>query len=229
MQEPLGDLAERLASRMTTEASAPVQEASAITEEAALQDANNIFTKVRFSWRPEDRAALEQIRMSAEGMFEEAFGAAIALIDDFYMSLRIPEQRNGVVVRGADGRIVWKKNERGQVIEDWKQITGQDVEHTLANLARLKMEVAPQVNQLMLEAIYARTVASDVYDEKWASIMDDTIPGRTAQSNRASRTDRYHAYFRFYLYSVADTFLREISSFQKLLENIRYWQVRTQK
>ena len=91
MQEPLGDLAERLAERLTTDSSAPVQEAAAITEEAALQDANNIFTKVRFSWRPEDRAALEQIRMSADGVFEEAFSVAIALIDDFYTSLRIPE------------------------------------------------------------------------------------------------------------------------------------------
>ena len=229
MQEPLGDLAERLATRLTTDSSAPVQEASAITEEAALQDANNIFTKVRFSWRPEDRAALEQIRMSADGVFEEAFGYAITLIDDFYMSLRIPEQRNGVVVRGADGRIVWKKNERGQFVEDWNQITGQDVEHTLANLARLKMEVAPQVNQLMLEALYARTVASDVYDDEWVAIMDDTIPGRTARSNRANRTDRYHAYFRFYIYSVAKTFLDEILNFEKLLTNVRYWQVRTQK
>ncbi len=229
MQEPLGDLAERLASRLTTESSAPVNEAAAITEEAALQAESNIFTKVRFSWRPEDRAVLEQIRMSADGVFEEAFQHAIALIDEFYMSLRIPEQRNGVVVHGADGRPVWKKNERGQPIEDWKQITGQDVEQTLANLARLKMEVAPQVNQLMLEALYARTVASDIYDDEWVAIMDDTIPGRTARSNRASRTDRYHAFFRFYLYSVSDTFLKEISSFQKLLENIRYWQVRTQK
>ena len=229
MQEPLGDLAERLAERLTTDSSAPVQEAAAITEEAALQDANNIFTKVRFSWRPEDRAALEQIRMSADGVFEEAFSVAIALIDDFYTSLRIPEQRNGVVVRGADGRIVWKKNESGQPLEDWTQITGQDVEHTLANLARLKMEVAPQVNQLMLEALYARTVASDVYDDEWVGIMEDTIPGRTARSNRASRTDRYHAYFRFYIYSVAKTFLDEILNFEKLLTNVRYWQVRTQK
>ena len=229
MQEPLGDLAERLATRLTTDSSAPVQEASAITEEAALQAENNIFTKVRFSWRPEDRATLERIRMSADGMFEEAFGYAITIIDDFYMSLRIPEQRNGVVVRGADNRPVWKKNERGQPLEDWNQITGQDVEHTLANLARLKMEVAPQVNQLMLEALYARTVASDVYDDEWVAIMDDTIPGRTARSNRANRTDRYHAYFRFYIYSVAKTFLDEIINFEKLLTNVRYWQVRTQK
>lgn len=52
MQEPLGDLAERLAERLTTDSSAPVQEAAAITEEAALQDANNIFTKVRFPGVP---------------------------------------------------------------------------------------------------------------------------------------------------------------------------------
>lgn len=225
MQEPLGDLAERLATRLTTDSSAPVQEASAITEEAALQDANNIFTKVRFSWRPEDRAALEQIRMSADGVFEEAFGYAITLIDDFYSLLWTPEvDGNGVVRRYANDRTVWKKGPDGRPLEDWNQLTGQDIEQALMNLQRLKLEVAPQVNQLFLEALYARTVALDVADDAWVSVMEGTQGDRTARANRASRQDRYHAYFRFYQWSTAKTFLDEITAFMRRLEKIRDWQ-----
>lgn len=225
MREPLGDLAERLAGQLTTEASAPVQEASAITEEAALQAENNIFTKVRFSWRPEDRAALEQIRMSADGVFEDAFGVAITLIDDFYSLLWTPEvDGNGLVKRYADGRTVWKKGPDGRPVEDWGQLTGQDIEHTLMNMQRLKMEMAPQVNQLFLEALYARTSANDVADDAWVSVMEGTQGDRTARANRASRQDRYHAYFRFYLWSTAKTFLEEITAFMRRLEKIRDWQ-----
>ena len=103
------------------------------------------------------------------------------------------------------------------------------MEYTLANLLRLRMVLAPEVNKLFLEALYARHVASDIYDDTWGSMMDGTQGDRSARASRESRPDRYAAYFRFYLHSVADTFLKEINAFIKTLENIRYWQVRTQK
>lgn len=213
-----------------TAMSTPVQEATVIAEEAALNKSNNpLENKYRFVWKPEDRDALEQIRQGADSMVEEAFLEFAETLDGFYCALRIPEQKNGVVVIGADGRFVWQKDNDGKIIEDWSQLTGQDCEHTLANLARLRIEVAPKVNELMLEALMARYSAQDSYDDSWASIMDGTQGDRTAKSNRESRQDKYHAYFRFYIYSVAKTLLDEIQSFAKLLENVRYWQVRSQK
>lgn len=232
MSPNLGDFAESVALKFTTDSSAPVVEAEAIAEDAGLQ-ADSLFTKIRFTWRAEDRAVRERIHVAAEAMFQEGFADAIAVVDDFFMNLRIPEQREvdgvRVVIRGLDGRPVWKKDEHGHVIEEWGQLTGQDVEYALMNLQRLRMVLAPQVNELFLDALYARHVASDIYDDTWGSMMDGTQGDRSARANRESRPDRYAAYFRFYLYSVADTFLKEITSFMKTLENIRYWQVRTQK
>ena len=133
------------------------------------------------------------------------------------------------MVKAADGRTVWETDERGNPIERWDQLTGQDVEYTLVNLERLKFSLSPQVNQLMLEALYARHVAGDV-SRRGLGRRSWMAPRATrpSKSNRESRVDRYHAYFRFYLYSVADTFLKEVNAFIKHLENIRYWQVRTQ-
>lgn len=229
MTEPLGDLAERVAKKMATEVSAPVQEASAITEEAQLLADNNIFTKIKFSWSPEDRAILERVRMSADAVFEEAFAATIESLDWFYLQLRVPKLKDGQVIIGADGRPVWETDKMERPLEDWNQLTGQDVEKTLADLSRIRMHVAPEVNKLMLEALYARNVAQDTHDESWASLMDGTQGDKTAKSNRESRVDRYHAYFRYYLYSVAKTFLDEIQNFEKTLTNVRFWQVRSQK
>lgn len=225
----LGDHAEMVAKKLVAETSAPVEEAAAIAEEAALQQENSLFTKIRFSWKAEDRATLDRIRLAADDMFQEGFAEAIAAIDDFYLQLRLPEQRDGMVVRGADGRPIWQKNENGHFIEEWTQLTGQDVEQTLARLARLRMYLAPQVNQLFLEALYARHVASDSYDDAWFEIMDGTQGDRSARSNRASRQDRYAAYFRYYLWSVAKNFMDEVTAFGKLLSNIRYWQTQSQK
>ena len=225
----LGDYAEAVASRLVAETSAPVAEAAALTEEAALQQENSLFTKIRFTWKAEDRAMRERIQIAADDMFQEGFTEAINIIDDFYEMLRVPEQREGIVVRGADGRPVWEKDDQGHFIEDWSQLTGQDVEQTLARIARLRMSLAPRVNELFLDALHARHVASDAYDDAWFEIMDGTQGDRAARSNRESRQDRYAAYFRYYLWSVADTFMKEIAAFTKLLENIRYWQVRTQK
>lgn len=225
----LGDLAEQVATKLVTETSAPVTEAAAIAEEAALQADNSLFTKIRFSWRPEDRDILERIRMAAETMFDEAFGDAITVLDDFFLQLRIPEQRNGIVVRGADGRPVWKKDESGRFVEDWNQLTGQDIEVALVNLERVKFGLVPQVNQLLMEAVYARNVASDVHDDAWGQVMEGTQGDRSARSNRESRQDRYAAYFRYYLWQTADVFLKQIDSFMKTLTNILYWRVRSQK
>ena len=225
----LGDLAETVARRFHAEASAPVAEASALTEEAALQSDNSLFQKIRFSWRPEDRAVLEQIRVAADAMFNEAFATAISVVDEFYLQLRVPQLRNGVVVRDAGGRPVWETDENGSPVERWSLLTGQDIEFTLANLQRLRFSVASQVNQLFLEALYARHVASDVYDDEWGKVMEGTQGDRQARSNRESRVDRYGAFFRFYLYSTAKTFLDELDKFAKVLTNVRYWSIRSQK
>lgn len=224
----LGDLAERVAQQLLVEASAPVAEASALTEEAALEAENSLIPKIRFSWKPEDRAALERIRGAAETMFEEAFGTAISVVDDFYLQLRVPRQRDGIVVRDAEGRPVWEVDDNGRPVEDWNQLCGQDIESTLANLARLRFQIAPQVNQLFLEALFARMSASDSHDEAWGEILEGTQGDRQARSNRKSQQDRYAAYFRFYLYSTAKTFLDEIDQWSRMLTNFRAWGVRSQ-
>jgi len=218
-----------MANKLVTDTSVPVAEATAIAEEAALIAENNIFNKIRFSWRPEDRAILDRIRMSADSMFADAFEVIIEVIDRFYECLRVPEQRNGVVVKDATGRTVWKTDDHDQIIERWDQMTGQDIEMTLANLERIKLSLAPQVNSLMLEALFARQIAGDSSDDGWMGVLDGTQGDKQAAANRHSKVERFHAYFRFYLYSQADTFLKEVNAFIKLLENIRWWQIRTQK
>ena len=212
------DLAQDVTNGLVTDTEAVVTDFAVMTEEADLRASTSLFTKIRFSWRPEDKAILERIRIAADSQFQEMCESFINAIDGFYSSLWVPEQRL------PDGRTVWKTDQHGNPVEDWSQLTGQDIEQTLMNMQRIKLQVAPMVNELFLNALYARHVASDTYDDTWTSVLDGTQGDRTARSNRESREDRYHAYFQYYLWSTANTFVNEVTNFMVRLEKIRDWQ-----
>jgi hypothetical protein len=156
--------------------------------------------------------------MSANQHFRETCAAFIETIDGFFEQLWVPEK----VL--PDGTTVWKTDTHGQPVEDWNQLTGQDIEQTLMNLQRIKLQVAPVIHELFLNALYARHVAADVTDDAWLSILDGTQGDRSAKSNRESRQDRYHAYFHYYVWSKAKVFLDEVNQFMRRLEKIRDWQ-----
>lgn len=215
-----------------------VSENTALADEDTLdrdlvsEERSGIFTKISFNWRPEDRAILDRIQSASDGLVEDTFGEAIAAIDRLYEQLRVPETvwhgGHEIVCRDSDGRVVWKRNEAGKIIEQWDQLTGPDIEMTIADLLRLKLVIAPQVTRLLNEAIYAKHVAADAYDEAWGTVVQGTQGDRTAKANRASRTDRYHAHFRYVLYSTANCLLKEIAIFISRLSDIREWQIRSQ-
>jgi hypothetical protein len=214
----VGDLAAEVTNGLVTETQAPVTDAAVMTEEADTRASNSLFNKIRFNWRPEDRAILERVRIAGNTKFQEMHGSFINTIDKFYESLWVPERHL------PDGRTVWKTDHQGNPVEDWNQLTGQDIEQTLMNLQRIKLHVAPMINDLFLNALYARHVASDVYDDTYTSLLDGTQGDRSARSNRESREDRYHAYFHYHIWSTANTFLQEVNQFMIRLEKIRQWQ-----
>jgi hypothetical protein len=214
----LGDVTTEVTNNLVTETEAPVIASAVMTEEADIRASNSLFNKIRFSWRPEDRTILERVRIAAKVKFNEMHEDFITEIDGFFASLWVPEGHL------PDGRTVWKLDRNGKPVEDWDQLTGQDIEQTLMNLQRIKLSVAPMINDLFLDALYARHVASDSYDDTYTSLLDGTQNDRTARSNRESREDRYHAYFHYRIWSTAHVFLQEVNSFMRRLEKIREWQ-----
>lgn len=212
------DLADEVIGGLVTETEAVVHDSAVISEEADLSASHNLFTKIRFSWRPEDKAILDRIRIAANQRFTQMNEAFITEIDGFYSSLWVPERHL------PDGTTIWKTDQYGRPVEDWSQLTGQDIEQTLMNMQRIKLQVAPMVQELFLAALYARHVASDAYDDAWGKVIDGTQGDRTARSNRESREDRYHAYFHYYIWSKAKIFLDEVTQFMRRLEKVRDWQ-----
>jgi len=180
------------------------------------------FAKLTFRWRPSDELLLEQIRAGASVAFAELFADAIKIIDNLYSAIRVPSATSeGIVRHDENGRIIWETDERGEIIHNWDQLTGQDVEEALVQISRLKLVASPRVNNLLMEALLAKRIHQEKRDDEYVAMIDGTIDDKNAKANRKSREDNYHAFFRFWLWSQGDVFLKELGNFQRVLERIR--------
>lgn len=227
----LGDLAESVAVELRTGESMPppLSDDPVIEGEASLDDDEQLDSergyvfsnKIRFSWKTDDQEVLDRIRRAADQVFQDLFGEAITIIDEFYLAMRVP------LGTGPDGRPIWQLDElTNRPVERIDQLTGQDIDQAILDLERILLTITPQVNQLRLEALMAQNSAKDAFDESWPS---SGIAGdRSARANLQSRSERWHGFFRYYLYSTANTFYQEIKQFSRKLENIRYRQIQTQ-
>lgn len=223
----VGDLAEKVATELRDDIVGPSED---VADDPVVDMGTSIFSKIRFSWRTQDRDIRDRFHAAAQAAFLELFADAITAADDLYASLRVPQtNEHGVVVRGPDGRPLWRTDERGRPVEDLDQLTGQDIHLAILNLQRVLFEVTPRVESLMIDAVIAHNIAKDHYDDAWFSMVEGTQGDRTARANRESREDRWHSFFRYALYHSAKSFLDEINAFIRRLDNIGYRLTRSQQ
>jgi hypothetical protein len=226
----LGDLSTQMSEEVRDEQIQDLIDGKVELDERTPMSEDNpgsIFSKISFRWRDSDKMIIQQIRAASELIFNEQYKDVVQILEDLYFQMRIPEQTgDGIVKKDDEGRIIWARDERGFIIETTEQLTGQDLEKALLDLSQLEVVVAEQTNDLLGEAVFAKNIAKDVADDGWVGIIEGTIDDRRAKVNRDSRVDRYHAFYRWVLYSTSDTFLREIQSLIRRLEKIldrRVW------
>ena len=227
-----GDRASQVASDLHDDHEKMLQDGgNTLDQTVGMEDyRRELFRRIQFKWRDSDALILTQIEEAAKVLLSECFDDAITVIDDFYHSLRLPEvNEHGIVRLNAKGRPIWKKDEHGKYIEDWDQLTGQDIEASLLQLQRVRLTLSQRVKELELEAVFAKHIHDDSWTDSYSSLLQGTIGDREARANKDSRLDKYHAFFRYYLWTLSDTLLKEIVNLQWLMKDIREWRVRTQK
>jgi len=196
-------------------------------EPVMLAESKSIFAKITFRWRADEESQLDRIRAAVDTVMRDLYEDGRQAIDNFYGRLRVAEVNpdTGVAITDSKGRIVWRKDDRGKEIEYWNQMTGQDIEQCLMELSRVKLAIAPKVNELLLEAVFAKHIHDDQFQDAYSELVEETIPGRNAYASRKTRQDKYHAFFCYYLWSSAKVFLDEINNFCRVLERVRYWRI----
>lgn len=235
-QQHLGDIASDVAESLKHKHLLEIEsgERQVDLDERVMRAESNgrskLFTKIEFNWRQEDRMILEQIRGACRNLFAVQFEDAIIILDELYGRLRVPaSNEHGVVRTDGQGRTLWVLGANNKPIENWDQLTGQDIEQTLFDLQRLRFGMSNQLNELLMEALFAKHIYDDAHSDGYSSVLDGTINDREARASRESRQDKYQAFFRYFLFSQGDAFMRELKSFQYLLERVREWRVRTQR
>jgi hypothetical protein len=163
------------------------------------------FEKVKFAWRHEDSEILDKIEGAAQDVTDAMFNGARLEVATFY-----------ALLRDEDGR------------ENWSRLDVHEVEQIMMNLQRIKFNMAPEVNKLKNRAGYGKMVGDDIKDISWPKTMQGTQGDKQARANRESQADRYHAYFRYCIWSSADVLLKEVTDFVFRLRDIRNWQIQSQ-
>lgn len=176
-----------------------------------------LFKKIEFSWREEDKYAIGQLRAAAEVVFEDLFSGSIDALDRFYSSIR---------VYNPDRPGSFLKTDTGAYVEDWSQLSGQDLIKAIFDLQREKVYISQKLSNLFLEASFAKQVSTDVYYEAYRKLMEGTVGDRTAYANQQSKVDRYAAFFRYWIWHTASTFQKEIDGTVRVLEKMAEWSTR---
>jgi hypothetical protein len=177
-----------------------------------------LFKKIDFSWKQEDKFAISQLRAAANTVFRSMFTESVTALEEFYNSIRVHDAAN-------PGH--YRRTETGAYVEDWSQLSGQDLIKAIFDLQRQKVLISPQISNLFLEASYAKQISTDVYWEHYRSLMEGTVGDRTARANQESKVDRYAAFFRYWIWHCAAQFQREIDGTMRVLEKMAEWQTRS--
>lgn len=229
----IGDLATQLSEELREEHEKAIGEDPALLrqdEDVMLESKRSILARINFRWRPSDQLLLDRIRIAADGIFDELFSGTVKVLDNVYASVREIELNNYDIPRTDErGRPIWKRDERGNYIENWNNLDGSDIDRALFDLARIRLLAAPKVNELLMDALFAKRLYTDAKDDAFAEMIDGTIQDKTSSANRKVRQDNYHAFFRFVLWSQGDVFLKEIANLQRILERVRDQRIYSQR
>jgi len=176
-----------------------------------------LFKKIEFSWKEQDKNAIVQLRAAAEVVFEDLFSPSVAALDKFYSSIRVHDP-------DRPGRYL--KTETGAHVEDWSQLSGQDLIKAIFDLQREKVFISQKLSNLFLEASFAKQISTDVYYDAYRKLMEGTVGDRTAYANQQSKVDRYAAFFRYWIWHSASAFQKEIDRTVVVLEKMAEWSTR---
>ena len=176
-----------------------------------------LFKKIEFSWKEQDKNAIVQLRAAAEVVFEDLFSTSVAALDKFYSSIRVYDP-------DRPGRYL--KTETGAYVEDWSQLSGQDLIKAIFDLQREKVFISQKLSNLFLEASFAKQISTDVYYDAYRKLMEGTVGDRTAYANQQSKVDRYAAFFRYWIWHSASAFQKEIDRTVVVLEKMAEWSTR---
>ncbi len=178
-------------------------------------------------WSSDDALAVSRIQTMAHNTAEEIFERMGVVLDRLYSKARQAKRdENGKVMRNSKGRVVWERDEFGEITDDWTTVPNSEIESALMKLQEVKMFVSPKVKELFLEALFAKTSHKDDWYDEYQSVSSGTAVVREAKANQKTISGRYNHIFRYWLWSYAESIERELNATMALLGRLRSWRTK---
>lgn len=226
-----GDLADEAADGLLEEQTKSLLEDKEEAESEGRRveglESKSLFTRLEFKWKASDRMILDRIRAACEAVTASEYASLSRALDELYCSVRLPVMGENGPKLDQNNRMIFQKDERGRYIEDWSTLNGQDLEVAIFHLQKSRVEMSTRTNELLQEAIFAKHIYNDEYQDGYKSLMEGTQGDRNAHANRVTREEKYFAFYKFCVWQSASTLLKEITNLQRVMERIRQWRIST--
>lgn len=191
-------------------------------EEMNLSPRKRFFERFDYSWSPTEKAYLTVIKAAADEMVASILTGPILALNDLYAQARVVKLTgSGRPMKDLDGNPVWETDELGRPIEDWSSVTNENIEQTIIKFYTIKLDVTNRVSDLYLEAVFARYMLKDGWNERYSNIIEGTVNEKTAAADRAVRREKYKAFSRYWLWFKANELQKDINATVYNLEKIR--------
>lgn len=172
------------------------------------------FSRMRTSWLDSDQVKVEEMGRRADQVLNECFPEAWRLIESIFLIVREPEASpfGEGPLRDPLGRIRWKRDDRGAVIEDWSRLGDKERSNILDQLTVYLVEWEQQAAAMWGSAMFAKGIWEETFAFGYTSPRGQlTIDDRTQRGHLVSIEERYFAIFESILSRRADALVRSLT------------------
>lgn len=204
-------------------------EVEVAAEEVAVPTALPVvtFPQIRWEWDEEDQAVIEEIIKTVNAQVAEKFRPAFQTVQKVLLRVRIPEtDEYGNERHDENGKIVWRRNPDGSVIEHWGNIGAEEMDEFILNASMYTFFASQEEIDLYAEAVFAKFASEDTYDDFYRSLGKGTINDKTAEANRATREERYFAFYKSYTYKKVKELVTRLDTLVRRVESVRNMQLK---
>jgi hypothetical protein len=173
------------------------------------------FSRMRTSWLAEDQIKVQQMGLLADRIMNQCFPEAYALVEWLHGIVRQPEANAvlpGEPLRDQAGRIRWKRNDCGLIIEDWSLLGDRERSEILDRLVMNMVEWEQQAAVMWGSAMFAKGIWEETFAFGFVSSRGQlTVDDRTHRGHLAGIEERYFGIFESILSRRADALIRSLN------------------
>jgi hypothetical protein len=173
------------------------------------------FSRMRVTWLADDQIKVQQMGLIADQIMNQCFPEAYALMEWLLGIVRDPEMNAAEPdqpLRDQAGRIRWKRNDRGLMIEDWGRLGDRERSEILDRLIFGLFEWEQQAAVMWGSAMFAKGIWEETFAFGYTSPRGNlTIDDRTQRGHLAGIEERYFGIFESILSRRADALIKSLN------------------